>query len=114
MGLRVGETELEDHGRNVEEKCVRNDHGEGNAQDVSIPHDEADQVEARVQDDGEARDHADPSYFSDGSADDPVALGHAVFQDETEGMQSDAPCGDKDALEVEARVAPEGIENPDR
>lgn len=71
-------------------------------------------MEARVQDDGEARDHADPSNFSDGGADDPVALGHAVFQDETKGVQSDAPCGDEDAPEVEAGVAPEGVKNPDR
>ena len=70
-------------------------------------------METRVQHDGEARHHGHPANFRDCCTELPRAGGDAIFQDETDCMESHSPCGDENAPEVEASIATENVEDPD-
>jgi len=70
-------------------------------------------MKARVQDNGETRDHRNPSDLSYGGTEFPGAGRNAILEDEADRMEGYAPCGDQDAPEVKTSVATEDVENPD-
>ena len=95
----------EDGGRDVHGHGVDEDHGEHRADDAPVPDDE---VKARVEDEGLARDHGVPADGDDGHcdlvyADDTVELEHKA-----DGVQRYAPYRRQHEPEIQASPALEG------
>jgi len=74
---------------------------------------EADEMQTRPEHDREAGHHGNPSDLSKSGAENPATLRHTVFQDESDGMESNTPCCDKNTPEIKAGISFEDIEHPD-
>lgn len=91
----TGNPNHENHkGRNMEQHRIRDDHRQRDPRNVAIAHDEAHQIQSRVEHEREAGYHADPAEFGHYGACDPVTGRDAVGQQETDCVQGDAPCCD--------------------
>jgi len=71
------------------------------------------EIEARVENDREARDHRHPTDLGQSDTSNPIAAWNAEFKDEADCVKGNAPGTNQDRPEVKARIATECIEDRD-
>ncbi|KAI4139648.1 MAG: hypothetical protein L6R39_006183, partial [Caloplaca ligustica] len=107
-GIRAVRAERQHRGRDLEGAEIEYDDDEHRSQDARVADHE---VEARVQDEALAGDHAPPAEGGEGGVDVPGAGADEPFEDDAEGVGDDAPGGDEERPEVDCVAAFEGGED---
>ena len=108
--MRCIAPKCKNRGGDLEDGEVEDDHDEDGAEDLGRPDYE---VEARVEDETLASDHAPPSERCKGCVDIPWTRTDEPFKDDAKRVAHDAPGGDEQGPEVDCVAALEGREDFD-